>query len=205
MSKSDVFRSWIRQAADRAKHVALASRPVSLIRRAAQDVLRQQVEIPERAVAAAVAQTDGWVEVSVQMRQGAIRVVGTGTNSEDLSFALTPVGAFFAPRGAKELRFRVEPEERASRATVTDTVGRIGGLIAERLWGPILRSTFGETAQVTRDGANLSVDLRTIPSARRAQSTPTLAVALDVLEVADLWVDEGLLHLKLSLPTGIGR
>ena len=205
MSKGDVLRSWVREAADRAKNATLASRPVARVRRVVNDALRQRVDVNERAIATALAKTRGMAEVSIQIRNGAVRVEGLGEDRRTISFSLLPLGAFFAPRGAKELRFKVEPPHLASDGRITDAAAVLGGLMAGRLWGPLLRSYDPGPAQVTRDGDLLSIDLRSVPEARRAQATPALAVALDVFEVSQLTAEAGSLSLKLTLPRGLRR
>jgi hypothetical protein len=105
----------------------------------------------------------------------------------------------FAPRGAKEISFDVEPPD----AHDVSIVSALAGCIAKATW-PMIAPTGSIDvggAIVERDKpGRLRVDLRSVPAVRRFASTQTAAMIFDVLELESLRVEPGALALKLKLP-----
>jgi len=196
----DVLKSLVRGAATRAGSTLRELGPVAALRRAVADVARQRAVIDARSLTNAVAHARGVSAASVVVRDGAIRVEAS-FESGPLSFSLLPQGARFAPRGAKELRFRVEPASLVGDGRVADVAGVVSARVARALWGALLRGEYEEGgAIVDRDGDVLRVDLRTVSAVRRAHVHGPIAAFVDVLELADLTAEEGQLRLTLRPP-----
>ncbi len=199
----DYLRSLVRRAADRTRDLAAPPRALDRLRSGLRDLGRQAIELDERHVAGAIAQVRDITELSVSIQRGAVRVEAM-RGEVPLSFSLIPVGAFFAPRGPKELRFRVEPSELATDGRVLDAVASLGSLLAGRLWAPILRKTKPGPALVDRDRDLLSVDLASVPEARRARTAGSaLSMAFEVFEADRIEAANGALRLELRLPSGL--
>jgi hypothetical protein len=202
--RTDILKSLFRHAADRASTRVLALGPIARLRDMVRSLGDQHATLDETAIAGALAQSPDIAAVSVTVRDGAVRIEATFDDGRELSFSLHPLGARFAPRGAKELRFRVEPVELATQARVRDAVGALGGLIAHRIWGMFLRSD-GErpgSAFVDNDGGgHFSVDLRTVPAVRKLEGAGTLQLVLDVFELRDVTAEDGELRFDIKLPS----
>jgi len=127
-------------------------------------------------------------------------VDATLDDGQSLELAIEPLSAHFAARGAKELRFRVRPEELAHRAPAKALVGSLAGLVARTLYAVAMPGAEeGEAALAERDGpGRLRVDLRSLPSLRRAPRA--MAVALDALSLDAMEIEEGALVLRVRLP-----
>jgi hypothetical protein len=100
--------------------------------------------------------------------------------------------------------FQVVPPSLVADPRVADITSAVAGVIAEDIYRFAVgdgRSSDVSGAIVEREGADLlRVDLRTVPFVRRAAGSGALAVLLDVLEVAALYVETQGLRLELKLP-----
>jgi hypothetical protein len=197
--RSDLLKSIVRATVGRAAEVVRDVGPIARVRNAFKGVNDQRATIDEREIASAMARVPTIREIAVIVRDGAIRVEALGNDENPLSVSLFPIGATFAPRGAKEIRFRVEPEERATHSLVSDLVGVTAALIAERAFR-LVQLKEGETALVDRAGSTLSADLRTVPSVRRFFGKGRMALFLDVIDIAAIDADDGKLRITMRLP-----
>jgi hypothetical protein len=197
--RSDLLKSIVRATVGRAAEVVREVGPIARVRNAFKGVNDQRATIDEREIASAMARVPSIREIAVIVRDGAIRVEAIANDESPLSVSLFPIGATFAPRGAKEIRFRVEPEERATQGVVGDLVGVTAALIAERAFR-LVQLKEGETALVDRAGSTLSADLRTVPSVRRFFGKGRMALFLDVIDIAAIDADDGKLRITMRLP-----
>ncbi|MEM1418929.1 MAG: hypothetical protein AAGH15_28810, partial [Myxococcota bacterium] len=204
MSRSDVFRSFVRAGADGMRQRLRGAAPVAVARRVLRELQQQRALLDERQLTAAVARTPELSSASVTARHGGLQVDASFEGGETIAFRLEPFGTRFAARGAKEVTFRVEPAALVSNAKVRAIVGSLAGSVAFALWGVVLgrpneRELLG--AIVERDGnAMLRVDLRTVPAVRALERKGPAAMVLDVMELERVSVEEGSLVLKLKLP-----
>ena len=115
---------------------------------------------------------------------------------------MIPLVAAFAPSGAKDVSFRVEPAQAAEERALSDVVGAIAWQMAYAIWGPFMTTDTERTpwAFVERDGDVLRVDLRTVPAVRAALRRPPLALVIEALCVETMAAEPGALRLKLALP-----
>jgi hypothetical protein len=197
----DLLKSLVRSAADRAGDTLRDLGPVATVRRALRDATQKRAAITTAHLGRAVAHAPGVRAATVAIRDGVVRIEAS-YDSGPLSFGLEPTGARFAPRGAKEIRFRVDPPEAAKDGRASDVAGAIAGRVAHALWGMFLRTSADDvgSAIIDRDGDVFRADLRTVPAVRALLSRPALTAIMDVLELADLDANEAGLRLTLRPP-----
>ena len=197
----DVLKSLFREAAEGARDRLLDLGPLARAREAFKEVARQRVVVSDEDLTAAVAHAYGVRAASVAARGGAIRVDVTFDDGDQLAASLVPLGARFAPRGAKEVLFRVEPPERAVGPHAAEVAAAVAGTIARGLYrGLIRRDQDTQGAIVDRDDDVLRIDLRTVPAVRRLAGRGPAAMLMDVMEIRGIRADDGELSIDLKLP-----
>lgn len=205
MSALDIVKSLIRTVADEARHRVEQSAPVSAARAVLDQLKEQRAILSEGALTAAAAHADGIRAATVTCRDGRIFVDATLRTGDDVHFSLAPGGVFFAPRGAKEIAFHVDPPEVVTSARAI--VASLAACIARTIW-PMLsrdgRDRFDGAIVDTDRGGTLRVDLRTVSAVRAAMSKGPQAMILDVLSLEAIRPESGQLVLKLKLPQLIG-
>lgn len=195
----DIVRSLVRAAADRAiarvKETRVAEATLQLVER----ITQQRWRLTDEALTAAAAHADGVDSAMVACRAGRVYVDASMTNGREVQFSLAPRSVRFAPRGAKEIAFDVEPPN----AHDTSIVGALAGCIAKATWPMIAPSDSldvgGAIVELESPG-RLRVDLRSVPAVRRFSSTQAATMIFDVLELESLRVETGAIALKLKLP-----
>jgi hypothetical protein len=197
--KSDFLRSVIRGLAEGAgRRLGI---PFANLTRMLREAIAQASSVSDRQIAKALTRVPDVREASAVCRDERIWIDATFDNGENIKVSVMPLAPRFAPRGAKELSFHLEPEQMAGRANVRDLVGAIAALVAHSLWAPffgrLLNPSFDAIAE--RDGAQVRVDLRSVPAVRAAQQKG-LAQLFDMLELSSLTVNEGALRLHVKLP-----
>jgi hypothetical protein len=195
----DFVRSLVRGFAEGAsRRIGL---PLASLQRLVKEALQQASSVSERQIAKALTRVPSVREASAVCRDERIWIEATFDEGEPVHVSVAPRGARFAPRGAKELIFDVQPEELAGRAAVRDLVAAIAALIAHSLWAPffgrLLNPSFDAIAE--RDGAEVRVDLRTVPAVRAAMQRG-LGQLFDMLELSAMTVEDGVLRLQVKLP-----
>ncbi|MDB4977426.1 MAG: hypothetical protein JWN48_5767 [Myxococcaceae bacterium] len=198
--RSDFVRSLVRGFAEGAgRRLGV---PFSSLQKLIREALAQASSVSDRQIAKALTRVGGVREASAVCRDERIWIEATFDEGQTVSLSVQPLSARFAPRGAKEVVFRVEPPELAGRAEVRDLVGAIAALIAHTLWAPffgrILNPQYDAIAE--RDGPEVRVDLRSVPAVRAAAQRG-LTQLFDVLELSGLGVADGVLRLHIKLPT----
>lgn len=195
----DFVRSLVRGFAEGAsRRIGI---PLASLQRLVKEAIQQASSVSERQIAKALTRVPNVREASAVCRDERIWIEATFEEGEPVHVSVTPRGARFAPRGAKELIFEVQPEELAGRAVVRDLVAAIAALIAHSLWAPffgrLLNPSFDAIAE--RDGSEVRVDLRTVPAVRTAMQRG-LGQLFDMLELSALSVEDGALRLQVKLP-----
>ncbi len=197
--RSDYMKSLVRGFAEGAgKRLGM---PFASLRKLLQAAISQASSITDHQIATALTRVHGVGEASAVCREERIWVEATSSEGLIVRFSMEPAGARFAPRGAKELIFRVEPEEIAAKAFTRDLVGAIAALVAHTLWGPFLGRSLSPQydAIAEREGNEVRVDLRSVPAVRSAQKRG-LGQLFDALELGSIEVRDGSLKLHLKLP-----
>ena len=201
MSRLDVLKSWIRAGADRAKDGLETVRPVGAVRRVVSELRKQRMVVPEHVLGTAVAHAPGVLAANASARRGRIQVDARFPDGE-VAFALEFFATRFAPRGAKEISFRVHPSGAARDPRVRDLTGAIAGVIAKGLWPMALgngKPLHG--AIVDREGEDIvRVDLRSVPAVREALGAGPMGLVLEAMELKRIEPNDGELLLHLRLP-----
>jgi hypothetical protein len=202
----DRFRSLVRRAAVGAAGFLGQVRPLSAVRETLRELRDRRVRIPDRVLARAVLRAGTVSAASVRARRGRIEITAELASGRAISAALIPAGTRFAPRGAKELFFDVDPPEASEEPVVRAIAGLLGSAIARALWAPLRGAgavAVDEGALVDREtGGRLRIDLRTCPMVRDALSSGAPAtVLIDALTIEALDADEQGLSFRVGLPT----
>ena len=195
----DIVRSWVRVAADLALHRISGTKVASVTKQLLERLTQQRWRLSDELLTSAAAHADGVDSAMVACRSGRMFIDASMTNGREVQFSLTPRSVRFAPRGAKEISFDVEPPD----AHDTSIVGALAGCIAKATWpmiAPAGSSDIGSAIVERETPSRLRVDLRSVPAVRRFVSTQTAAMIFDVLELESLQVEPGALALKLKLP-----
>jgi hypothetical protein len=200
-SRSDVFKSLLRSTArvavERVKQLKVAAD----VQRVLSEASLSRAAIPDAQLTAAVARVPHVAAATVSVGHDRMRVDVSFEDGKQLLMALWPDGMAFAPGGAKELAFRVEPEQAASQPGCLDVLSAIAGEIARTLWRPALarapRSDHG--AFVSQDGGRLIVDLRSVPEVRWALRQRLPALMIEAIRARGLEIRDGRLLLALAI------
>jgi hypothetical protein len=195
----DIIRSWVRLAADQAVHRITRTRVAVVTKQLLERLTQQRWRLSDELLTSAAAHADGVDSAMVACHSGRMFVDASMSNGKEVQFSLAPRSVRFAPRGAKEISFDVEPPD----AHDTSIVGALAGCIAKATWPMITprdSSDFGGAIVEREAAGRLRVDLRSIPAVRRFALTQTAAMIFDILELESLRVEPGALALKLKLP-----
>jgi hypothetical protein len=192
-----LLRSTARGAAASLRSTQLAG----AVRRALSELAIGRVVVRDDQLTRAVGHVPGVAAATVSCVHSRVRVDLSFEDGSQLLMTLRPAGITFAPGGAKELSFLVEPPEGAQDLRSRDVLGAIAAEIARSLWRPVLaRAPRSEhTALVTADGGQLFVDLRSVPEVRWAQSQRLLASVIEALRPRTIDAEPGKLTLTLAL------
>jgi hypothetical protein len=175
--------------------------PLASLQKLIREAVLQAQSVSDRQITKALTRVESVREASAVCRDERIWIEATFEDGESVQLSVAPLGARFAPRGAKEVLFHVEPEGMASRARARDLVAAIAALIAHALWAPffgrLLNPSFDAIAE--RDGSEVRVDLRSVPAVRAAHKKG-LSQLFDMLELGGVGVVDGALRLQIKLP-----
>jgi hypothetical protein len=200
-SRSDVFKSLLRSTARSAIDSVMGLKVASNVQRVLAETSFSRIAIQDAQLTAAVARVANVAAATVSVGQDRVRVDVSFDDGKQLLMALRPDGMVFAPGGAKELAFTVEPEQAAAQSSSRDVIAAIAGEIARALWRPALtrapRSDHG--ALVSHDGCRLIVDLRSVPEVRWALRQRLPAVLVEAIRARTLELREGRLVLTLAI------
>jgi hypothetical protein len=146
-------------------------------------------------------------EASVACQGGRIRIDAAFDDGTHLEVGLVPWDVRFAPRGAKEVVFRLEPMALCRDRHVPELVATVAAVVAHTLWsvalgGAPIRS---EGVYVDKEADDLfRVDLRNVPAVRARMSNSSMAAMFEALALGNMRADDGTLLLTLELP-GLSR
>ena len=195
----DIVRSWVRSAADHAVQRVKETRIASAVAQLLERLTHQRWRLSDETLTAAAAHADGVDSAMVACHSGRLYVDASMRNGREIQFSLAPRSVRFAPRGAKEISFDVEPPD----AHDPSIVGALAECIAKATW-PMIASAgtvdAGGAIVERETPGRLRVDLRTVPAVRHFASTQAGAMIFDVLELESIRVEPGALALKMKLP-----
>jgi len=199
IDRSDIVRSWIRAAADRAIDRITSTKMASVAKQVLERLTQQRWRLSDELLTTAAAHADGVDSAMVACHSGRIFVDASMTNGREVQFSLSPHSVQFAPRGAKEISFDVEPPD----AHDSSVVGALAACIAKATWPMIAAAGSRDLggAIVEREASGrVRIDLRSVPAVRQFASTQTAAMIFDAMELESIRVEPGALALKLKLP-----
>jgi hypothetical protein len=193
MSRRDVFKSLLRSVAQSASHQFGRIRVVESARERLASLAFRRVLLSDGRLTKAVAQVPDVTAATVSSNSGQLRVDAVFHDGDSLLVSFTPVGSAFAPRGAKELSMRAEPESAANDPRCGDVFAAIASEVAIALWGPFLlnHKSGARRALSQRHGNVFVVDLRSIGAVRSALAQPLTASAIEAVGVRTLEVTPG--------------
>jgi hypothetical protein len=200
-SQIDVLKSLVRSSALAARaRLQKLTLPAAVQRVLAENGIGSVV-IPDAKLTAAVGRIAHVVAATVSAGQERLRVDVSFDEGKRLAMSLRAAGLVFAPGGAKELAFTVEPTEAALDPNGQDVVAAIAGEIARALWRPALaRAPRSEhAATVQRHDQTLVVDLRSVPEVRWAQRQRLPALVIEAIKPRAIEIDSGRLVITLAL------
>lgn len=202
MGRLDVLRSLVREAARRGGERLGASDLGARIERLVSHAVAGRLGLDDAELTAAVARVPGVAAATVAATAGALHVDVALDDGRALRVRFSLHAVKFAPAGAKELAFLVDPPEAAEDPRLRDAFAAVAGAVARALWKPVLRGTApsGPSAFVTRDGAVLVLDLRTVPDVRAALRTRLGTAVIDTVALRSVEIRPGGLTLRLGLP-----
>lgn len=195
----DIVRSWVRTAADHALQRVKDARIVSVATQLIERLTQQRWRLSDETLTAAAAHAEGVDSAMVACRSDRIHVHASMRNGKEIQFSLAPRAVRFAPRGAKEITFDLEPPDSHDPSIV----GALAACIARATWPMITppgNVRIGAAIVERESPGRLRVDLRTVPEVRQFASTQAGAMIFDVLELESIHVEPGGLSLKLKLP-----
>jgi hypothetical protein len=196
MSRMDVVKSLLRSAAQSASS-GLTRIGAGSWREKLSSLAFRRLLVSDSRLTAAVARVPEVAAVTVSSHSGQLRIDASFHDGVSLLVTLTPVGTAFAPRGAKELSMRAEPETAARNPRSADIFAAIATEVALALWGPFLRTqaASGRRALAQRHDDILVIDLRSVPAVRAALAQPLTASAIEALGLKSIEVAVGGLRL----------
>lgn len=202
MSRFDVLKSLVRSAARASGERLSKVGRVEDFRKVLSDLRGRRIAITEVMMTRAINHGVRGVEAAtVSLREGRARIDLAYEDAEPLGFALICDEARFAPRGAKEVIFAIEPSELVGDRRVREVVGAVAAGIARALWGPMMGPAVdGEEAFVEREGARLRADLRSVPAVRALLEGSPLAMALEILAIERFVIEDRALRVVIALP-----
>jgi hypothetical protein len=202
MSRIDVLKSLMRSAALTAVD-KVRNAPAT---QTARDLLDQagllRTRITEAALTAAVARAANATAATVRAQQGRLLIDASFDDSDTpLQFAIWPASFSFAPLGAKEIAFGVEPIDALRDPRAQDVCGALATEIAHAIWraviGPVLPGE--STAFVSREGDRLVADLRSVPAVRRNQAKKLAMTFIEALRPQRIEIEGGELRVLMKL------
>ncbi|MDD9944267.1 MAG: hypothetical protein OXU20_24705 [Myxococcales bacterium] len=206
MARFDFLKSLARSAARSASGRLGATQLTEHLRRRVEKLSLLQTSLSDAQLTRAVGRSMGVAAATVRIDGGGVRVQVTDEAGRDTSMTLWPGKVSFAPQGAKEVSFSVEPPELAERSVAIDIVGAIAGEVARTLWGPFLAGAQrrgnrrnSHATFVHRAGPLLTADLRSVPEVRAVLGQRLPATLLDALRLEALHTMPGALRLQLGL------
>lgn len=201
-TRLDHLRSLVRRAADVASATANAPGPIKRAKKLVSDLIHKRIEISSAQLTSALAQFPDVDSAQVSARDGGLRCDVTFRTGEHVQAVFIPERVSFAPRGAKELSFRVEPASQARSHRAIDVASVLGGVVARALWPMHTESRNVGGGIVDRHGeAELMVDLRTTPTAQALLRRGQAGALIEVMQLGDVYVKDGALVLVFKLPT----
>ncbi len=204
----DRLRSIVKSAADSAAGAIAEATQAAKLKKTFEELRDRRTRVPARLVARAVLRAGTTSAASVRLVPGRIEISAELASGRSVAAALVPDQVSFAPRGAKEIWFAVDPPDAAAEPAIREMAAMIASSIARAAWNPLLPPMQGEVdgpALVDREEHRLRIDLRTAPAIRSVQSTgKATGLLLDLIEIDRIDVDPSGIAVRIALPKRLG-
>lgn len=202
MGRLDVLKSLLRSTAlgavDKLKNAEATAAARELIAQAGM----MRARIDEAALTAAVARADNATAATVRAQDGRLLIDASFDGSEQpLRIAVWPANVSFAPLGAKEVAFAVEPAEALRDPRARDVCGALATEIAHALWRSVIGPALPDDSRafVSREGETLVADLRSVSAVRRNQAKKLAATFIEAIKPQRIDIAPGELRITLKL------
>jgi hypothetical protein len=203
--KLDLLRSLLRGAADAGRDRIAKLGPLERAKQALGEIRERRTRVTEGAISAAIARVPGIRETTVSIHDGRVIVDAAYDDGRAVVLSTAPELARFAPRGAKEILFSIDPPELAKDSRARELIGAIGAAMARGLWGAFLPPAPGsEVAFSEREGDRVRVDLRTIPAVESVLRGSPLAQALEIVSIESFTIEDRSIRIRIALPLPFG-
>jgi hypothetical protein len=201
MTSLDVVTSLLRSAARSAASRLTSSSLIETARNALQELTLGRSAIGDAQLTRSVTRLPHVAAATVSCGQSRLRIDLSFADGSVLLMALKPAAIAFAPGGAKEIGFAVEPGAAAHDFRAHDVVSAIAGEIARGLWRPALAGAPASEhrAFVSAEGELLVVDLRSVPEVRWALQQGLRTAIIEAIKPRSLLASDGQLVLALSI------
>lgn len=202
MSRIDVLKSLLRSTALAAVDKVTSSQAATSARQLIEQAGLLSTRITEAALTAAVARAANATAATVRAQQGRLLIDASFDDSDKpLQVAIWPASFSFAPLGAKEIAFGIEPIEAIRDPRAQDVCAALATEIAHAIWRSVIGpSVPGEsTAFVSCEGDRLVADLRSVPAVRRGQAKKLVMTFIEALRPERIEIDAGELRVLMKL------
>jgi hypothetical protein len=202
MGRRDVLKSLLRSTASSAVTSLVHSPITGRIQKLVAEAAFGRATVSDAQLTRAVAHGTHVAAATVTTALDCLRVDASLEDGTQLCMAVYPVGVSFAPGGAKELAFAVEPREAAHSSHCRDVIAAVAGELARSLWKPALVGAprSDQLAFVTFDADRLVVDLRSVPEVRWALAQSTRAALIEAFSARSFEINNKRLELALRNP-----
>jgi hypothetical protein len=200
-SRTDVLKSLLRSTA-RSALSAVKELPIAAsVQRAVQDASLSRVVIRDAQLTAAVARVPQVAAATVSVAHDRLRVDVGFEDGRALQMAIRPDGMAFAPGGAKELGFRVDPPAAAQRQGSHEVIWAVAAEIARALWRPALARAprGGPGGYVSDYDGRLVVDLRSVPEVRWAMRQRIPSILIEAIKPRAIELHDGRLLVTIAI------
>jgi len=202
MSRIDVFKSLLRSSALAATDKVRNSQAATTARELIDQAGLMRARVSEAKLTAAVARAADATAATVRAQQGRLLIDASFDGSDQpLQIAIWPASFSFAPLGAKEIAFGMEPLAALHDPRAQDICGALATEIAHTIWrsviGPSVPSE--STAFVSREGDTLVADLRSVPAVRRNHARKLAMTFIEALKPQRIEIEDGELRVMLKL------
>jgi len=201
VSRIDILKSLLNSGVNTVRSQLQKIKLPENYKRALEEAIARNTRVTEQQLTHAVGSTPGIIEVTISIKPDRIGIDAHLEEDQPVQASLIPARVVFAPQGAKEVSFRVDPIQATEQIYRHEFVSAICCEIARAAWGPFLLP-YRKPSQwgfVERENNILRVDLRTIPEVRSALNQRFSALAIELFEIKQILLEEGALKLKMSL------
>ena len=199
----DRLKSLFRQAVHTAQASLEKIPGLTQFQKVARELANLGGLVTADAIQRDVLRVPGIASVSVLVDTAGVRIDASFEDAADLAMRIVPNAVHFAPRGAKEIGFAVEPPETTRHRYASELVAAVATALARTIWGAALggNQSAPPTGIVDREGENeFRVDLRNLSIFRGGKSSQATLLLLDALVLESIESTEGALRLRLKLP-----